>query len=368
MFLCARTFTAMAACFLMAGCVSQTWERPAIPPFENQPPYVVKDEDILSVSPEMLQFVDRHTPRDMRNTSKAFALAYATMDPNFLDFDYDSSKTLSGEDTFGQRTGNCLSFSNMFIAMARAAGMKAWYQEVEVPQEWSSINDTLLVSRHVNAVVKDVYLEYVVDVSRKYRNDEVLSRRISDKEAQAQFYNNLGADALVANQLAKAHAYFAKAIETDPFAAYVWSNMAVVYRRNGQAEDAKAIYLTALDLDSEELVALNNLYSIYIEQGNEADARDMQKRVERHRRKNPYYLQHLSVLAVEEQRYDDSIKLRKRAIRMKDEEYRFHLSLAQSLALNGETAAAQLSLERAKQLAPANRELDAISLTELGSL
>jgi len=208
----------------------------------------------------------------------------------------------------------------------------------------------------------------VVDVSRKYRNEEVSSRRITDKEALAQFYNNLGADALVENQLAKAHAYFVKAVETDPFAAYIWSNMGVVYRRNGQTEDAKAIYQTALNLDSEELVALNNLYSIHMEQGNEAAARDIQKRVERHRRKNPYYLQHLSVQAVEEQRYDDSIKLLRRAIRLKEEEYRFHVSLAQSLALNGETVKAQQSLQRAKELAPSRRELDAINLTELGSL
>ncbi len=352
----------------MAGCAGQSWQQPGIPALENQPPYEVQDEDILSISQEMLGFVDQHTPRDMRNSSRAFALAYATMDPNFLDFNYDPSQTLSGEDTFERKTGNCLSFSSMFIAMARAAGMNAWYQEVEVPREWSSVNETLLVSRHVNAVVKDLYLEYVVDVSRKYRNEEVSSRRITDKEALAQFYNNLGADALVENQLAKAHAYFVKAVETDPFAAYIWSNMGVVYRRNGQAEDAKAIYRTALNLDSEELVALNNLYSIHMEQGNEAAARDIHAQVERHRQKNPYYLQHLSGQAVEERRYDDSIRLLRRAIRLKEEEYRFHVALAQSLALNGETGEAQQSLERAKELAPSRRELDAINLTELGSL
>ena len=58
----------------------------------------------------------------------------------------------------------------------------------------------------------------------------------------------------------------------------------------------------------------------------------------------------------------------RRAIRLKEEEYRFHVSLAQSLALNGETGEAQQSLERAKELAPSRRELDAINLTELGSL
>ena len=360
-------FTAIAVGALLAGCASQAWNQPAIPPFENYPAVEVEDEDILGVSEEMLHFVQQQIPRESINASRAFSLAYSTMDPNLLNFRYDPSKTLSGEEAFRQKTGNCLSFSNMFVAMARTAGMKAWYQEVEVPQEWSSINDTLLVSRHVNAVVKDAYLEYVVDVSRKFRNEEVLSRKISDKEALAQFYNNLGADALVEKQLAKAYAYFVKAIETDPFASYIWSNLGVVYRRNGQTEAARASYQTALELDPEELVALNNLYGIYLEEGNEAAARDLQKRVERHRRKNPYYLQQLADTAMQEQRYDDAIKLLHRAIRLKEEDYRFHVSLAQSLALNGEDEEAQLSLDRARQLAPVGIEPDSIRLTEPGS-
>ena len=76
-------------------------------------------------------------------------------DPILLDFDYEPSLTLTAADTFNHRTGNCLSFTAMFIAMAREAGLKAWFQEVKLPPEWSSVNDTFLVSMHVNAVVQD---------------------------------------------------------------------------------------------------------------------------------------------------------------------------------------------------------------------
>jgi Flp pilus assembly protein TadD len=361
-----RFFCAIAAAILLAACAAQTWTKPTIAPLENQLPFEVADQKILGVSEEMKQFLDLHVPNNLNRTSKAFALAYASMDPNFLHFDYDPSKTLGAEDAFAQKTGNCLSFSNMFIAMAREAGMQAWYQEVEVPTEWSSVNETLLISRHVNAVAKDTYMDYVIDVSRKYRAEETTSRKISDREALAQFYNNLGVDALIDSQLPAAYAYFVKAIETYPNRAFFWSNLAVAYRRNGQTGDAEATYLTAIRLDSDETVALNNLYSIYTEQGNEAAARELRPRVDRHRRKNPYYLQQLSVEAVEEGRYDDAVRLIRQAIRIKEEEYRFHVTLASYLALSGEEDKALKSLERARQLAPSSSALDEIELIEFG--
>jgi len=365
----------IVAISLLTACASQSGVRPETPPLENHPPREIADIDILHVSKAMAAFVRQHTPRDMKHANLAFNLAYTSLDSNFLDFHYDSSKTLTAEEAFRQKTGNCLSFSGMIVAMARVAGLKAWYQEVEVRQEWDSINDTLLVSKHVNAVLEDGHLEYVIDITPKYRREETRNRnvadekewrrKLSDREAFAQFYNNLGVDALIDNQLAPAHAYFAKAIETDPDTAFFWSNIGVVYRRNGQMEDANLAYTQALELDSTHAVALNNLYALYRELGDEAAAREMQARAERHRRQNPYYLQQMSLDAIEEERYKDAVALIKRAIKIKEADYRFHLTMARSLFLLGETDEAQLSLERARQLAPSDDGLQSLSLADL---
>ena len=48
------------------------------------------------------------------------------------------------------------------LAMAILCG-----QEVIVPPEWSAVNETLLVSKHVNAVVSEWGSRYVIDVSRR---------------------------------------------------------------------------------------------------------------------------------------------------------------------------------------------------------
>jgi tetratricopeptide (TPR) repeat protein len=363
--------TALAACLLLPACAYQSLStHNTIPALEGLPPYVAEDIDPLHISDEMRQFLEEYIPVHSNSNEMAFNLAWVIRDPWILEFDYDPSITLSAEETFRQMTGNCLSFSSLVIALARERGLEAWYQEVEVPRQWSAVNETILVGKHVNAVIlgqKSRYSrsEYTIDVSREDLGEEPNSRRLSDDEARAQFYNNLGVDALLENNLPKSYAYLSKALEVDPATPYIWSNLGVVFKRNNQLDAAKQVYLAALNVNPGEIVALTNLYTLYDEEGDAEAASKMQSRVERYRRRNPYYLDHLSGEAIGEQRYEDAIKLARKAIKIDDTEYRFHMTLALSLFLKGDENAASSSLDRAKELAPDDTGLNSISLTQL---
>jgi len=206
---------------------------------------------------------------------------------------------------------------------------------------------------HVNAIVQDNRNRWTIDISRREQQQNDVVRRLGDLEAEAQYYNNLGANALIVNDQARAYAYFKKALNTEPNLAYVWSNLGVVYRRNEQTDDAITAYRFALQLDPDEAVALNNLFLIYEEDGELESAARIEKKVEKNRRKNPYYLHYLAEVANEERRYSDAIGLLNQAISLDESEYRFHYTLAQSQYYEGETEVARASLERARQLAPA---------------
>jgi tetratricopeptide (TPR) repeat protein len=332
---------------------------PDVPPLLGQPRHEIADVDLLTMTPGMRDFVDAHAKSQLsrkagEHGNSAWRLAYAALDPYLLDFDYDPLVTLPADRAFEERRGNCLTFSSMFIAMARDAGLEAWFQEVVVPPKWTSVNETLLISKHVNAVVQDRNRAYTIDVSRRKTEALERTRRLNDREAKAQYYNNLGADALISGDLSLAHAYFSKAIATDPSVAYVWSNLGVTLRRNEQTADAVMAYRTALRYEPNQAVALNNLYAIYEEDGDLDAAREMKRRVERNRQRNPYYLNYLAETAIEERRFEDAITLANRAIDIDDREYRFHFTLAQSQYLAGRTRVAQASLDRARELAPPN--------------
>lgn len=347
---------------LLTACSSAPVKTPEVPPFAGQPLIEIPDVNLLQTSPELREFATRNVGKRSAHDRRAWSLAYAALDPYLLNFEYDPRVTLPADEGFRAGRGNCLTFSSMLVTMAREAGLKAWFQEVKIPPVWSTANETMLFSMHVNAVVRDRSNEFTVDVSRRKQQAVEEVRRLSDKEALAQYYNNLGADALVEDNRALAYAYFRKALSVDASLHYIWSNLGVVLRRNEQTEEAILAYQTALKLEPQQSVALNNLYSIYDEDGDFEKAGAIQARVERHRRKNPYYLNYMAEVAVEEQRFDDAIELLNRALRIESNEYRFYFTLAQSQFLSGKTALAQESLEQARQLAPPGLEKSELSL------
>ena len=352
------------AWLMLGGCATTAPSLRDIPPLQGQPVYPAPDLDPLETSPAMREFVAAWK-RDLQpGDNPAWSLAYTATSPYLLNFTYDPMVTLTAREAFERKTGNCLTFSNLFIALAREAGLEAWYREVEALPEWSNFNDTALVSMHTNAEVRDGLQQYVVDVSRRRQAAREEVRRLSDVEATAQFYNNLGAEALVEQDLARAHAWFRKALETSPRLAYVWSNLGVVYRRNGQQQDATMAYERALAIDPDHSVSLNNLYLMYEERGEHDKAAEMAARVERMRRSNPYYLLHLAQAANEEAAYQEAAELLKRAIRIRRSEYRFHRELAYTRYLQGDMAAAQASLETARRLAPEGMDIQWITLPD----
>jgi len=355
-----RTTLAALVAWFPAACVSTALTGPPrIAPLNNQPEVQVAEVDFHALSPAMEKFLDLYVPVEDSRDRRAWNLVWATTDENVLGFDYEPSLTKTSIQTFAERTGNCLAFSSMLVAMARQRGLTAWYQEVEVPPNWQSVNNTLLVSKHINVVVEGNRDEWEVDISGRREELARKNKRISDKAALAQYYNNLGADALMQEELAEAYAYIVKAIETDASLSFLWSNLAVVYSRNHQNEEAKRGYLTALRLDPRDANAANNLYLIYEQEGNYDSAQKYKRIVERHRKKNPYYLYYLSSLAFDEGRYQDSRDMLRKAIDLQEKEYRFHYSLARSLAQVGELNEAQAALDRALQLAPEEAWLDA---------
>lgn len=351
-----RTFLwllSSAGTLFLAACASPGPRLDAPPPLAGHSIPAITEPNFTEPSQAMLDFLDQYVDLKQGKQQAVWNLVWATTDPYVLRFDYRPELTLSPLETFERGTGNCLSYSTMFMMMARHLGLNAFYQEVEIPQQWSANNDTLLVSMHVNVAVEaPLGGSWVVDVSGRSDVRSRLQRRISDRVVLAQYYNNLGADALANGELGLAYAYITKAIQTESRLHYLWSNLGVVYSRNEQLSEATNAYLTALSLDSGSTMAANNLYLIYEKTGNVAAADELRKRVEKNRRKNPYYLAHLASVALEEGRLEESRQLAEKALEIQGNEYRFHYQLARTLVLEGKRSEAEASLQRALELAP----------------
>lgn len=341
---------AFLALVLLSGCATQRDLTLDVAPLVGQPQIPLDDTNVLALSPAMLGFLDNRFT-DIPRSQRTARLARAILEPGALGFSYDALRTLTAAEAFDQRRGNCLAFSNLFVALARHIGLDAWYQEVPLAPQWSDVDGVWLVNLHVNVVVPTTNGHWVVDVSGQEMTDNRRARRLTDAEALALYLNNLGAEALLARDLPRAYAYLLKAIGVAPRLPHVWSNLGVAYDRNGQTGDAIRAYELALQLDPVESRSASNLFQVLRREGNLAAAEKLQARVEKRRRHNPYYLQQLARQALVEQRYDEADRLLRRAIALNGEDYRFYYDLARTRALLGKPEAAQKSLSRAQELA-----------------
>jgi tetratricopeptide (TPR) repeat protein len=350
---------AAALGLVISGCSSLPTSTPDLPPLiQHHRVEPAPEIDALAVTPDMQAFLDRYVLPYQNKRLRLDLLMLAVADKGVLGFYYNDQQTLTAAEAFRRRSGNCVSFANLFVALARQAGLKAHFQEVQQAPVWNSRGENLLVAKHINVVVETSHYAFIVDVSGQKISHEAPRRALSDAEALALYYNNLGAEALIDDDRSAAYAWFQRAIDTAPFMPDSWSNIGVLFSRNGQAGDAEAAYLHTLELDEREMPAMSNLHTLYTEEGRFDEAAQLQRRVERYRRENPYYLLYLSEEAVILGKLDEAEDLLHEAIRLNDAIHQVHYALARVKYLEGDLDAAQESLLRAQELAPREARLD----------
>jgi Flp pilus assembly protein TadD len=347
---------------MLAGCaaVPAAGPAPAVTPvmiLRGEPltgaenPLPLADDPVLALDEPMLAFLDRYVQKDGHDYIRLHQLLDAIIDDTTFGMEYDQ-RTRTATATFRERLGNCLSFTNMFVAMAREVGLEVSYQEVDIPPDWNQEGDILLLSRHIN-----VYVDLggdrnrVVDFNIEDFRASYDRRRVPDARALAHYYNNLGVERMQAGQPAEALRYFRKAVEKDGRFAPVWSNLGTLYSRSGEPAWAEAAWREALIINPRELVAMSNLSRLYERQGRSEEARRYRGSLRRHRMENPYYRYHLARQAFLSRDYDAAIGHLKYAIRKKDQEDTFYLLLGLSYLQEGDAQAARRWLAKAEEVA-----------------
>ena len=120
-------------------------------------------QDMLEVTSDMAAFLDRWVDDTLTEQSRLKSLLRSIIDEDRFELVYDD-KTRTASETFRDRRGNCLSFTNMFVAMARYLELDASFQEVDIPPDWSTAGHALLLSEHVNVFIDlSQYTDRVVD-------------------------------------------------------------------------------------------------------------------------------------------------------------------------------------------------------------
>jgi len=170
-----------------------------------------------------------------------------------------------------------------------------------------------------------------VDIDPLSRARIMGTRRITDREARALHFNNIGMELLLDDNIQEAYRYLTHALKTEPGLHLLWANMGAIYRSAGQHEEAELSYQTALAYDASSRTAMNNLAVLYQNQGNDQGAKDMLSRIRNHRERNPYYHAQLAEAAEFEGNYDLAIDHLNDAIERKGSDAEFYYLLGRVL-------------------------------------
>jgi len=260
---------------------------------------------------------------------------------------YSEARTLTASEVLRLREGNCLSFSALVVQLVRLSGLEAHFQDVPVLPQWHVEGGTFVVERHVAALVPLGAFDGVIDFRPPSAATYTRATLISDANATAQYFGNLGVERFTAGDLEGAYRLYRRGLEIDPRAAGLWLNLGVVLARNGQWQDAERAYRTTLALSPGDLSALNNLALSLEQLGDVQGAAKLHARVERYRLRNPYYLYWQGERALGSGDAASAVDWFARATARLPKEADFHFALARSYLAAGREDDAQRSLDLA---------------------
>ena len=362
----------LAGCLLLAGCAggaptefdSAEYLRRQIEPALGA---AAKDVPLpFELAPEL----SAEAGRKLKATGDDRERAGRVVDYIFhgLDLEYAIEPTRDANGTFRSHAGNCLSFVNLFVALARQVRLSPFYVEVEDYQRWNHRQGMVISQGHI---VAGLYIggdlktyDFMPYRVKSYRDFEP----IDDLTATAHYYNNLGAEALLAGQDEEAGRFLELAGRIDPKFVKGINNLGVLQARRGEHAKAIELYLGALEIEPQNVPVLTNLARAYQQTGRAAEADEILASVEGVHHTNPFFYVYRADLALSRGDGRKALDLLRQALALDSETPEVHLALTRVYVANGEIDKARHHLERAIGLDPSHpeaRQLAALLLPAL---
>lgn len=264
--------------------------------------------------------------------------------------------TRSASETYASREGNCLSFVNLFVGVARERGLNPFYVEVTDYQKWSHRQGMVVSQGHI---VAGMY------VSGELKTYDFLPYRakgyksfkpITDLTATAHYYNNLGGEALMEGDFERAGKYLPLATQIDPAFVKAWNNFGVYLSRSKQPGRALEVFRKALALEPQSSIPMINMASVYQDLGQAEEASRLLSQVEEIETTNPYFFVYQSDLALSRGEPRKALDYLARALRQDTENPEVHVALVKAYLALGEMEKARHHLKRALTLDATNEE------------
>jgi len=276
-------------------------------------------------------------------------LQNSLFDGGEFEFEYDVVRTLTAEEAFAARHGNCMSFTSLFITLSRSLGMPTFLVSVKRQPEVMKDGGLVVVNRHVVAGFKAPTKVHLFDFYVTNTSHHISQRVLDDLEASAIYHTNIGGAAIRAGDLEEAVRNLEIAIVLAPRWAPAWVNLGVARARLDKSEEAFAAFQRALEVEPGNSSAFVNLAKLYREQGRLAEA-DTAMRAAAESTRNPFTLIAMADAEMLHGNLEEAHQYLRRARWWYGKEPEVYLALSRLARLEGDVGKARKYAKRAMDL------------------
>ena len=288
----------------------------------------------------------------------------------------DPQTTLTAIEAFRSKGGNCLSYTNLFVALAREAGLDAVYQVVDMPPSWDADAGYLIQYAHINVLLRGLQIEHAykevvtVDFNVIQAGSRDRRRVVSDDYAASLYYANHAVQWIRRGRLREAFGWLRRAIELAPHNADLWVNLGALYASMNDAASAVEAYDVAVQIDSRHPAAWSGLARSHAALGDIALAASLQDRERNPAIKRAFFDFAQAQAAFADGDYHRSLVSINRALRLRSRDGRMHNLKGQVEQALGDDAAARRSFDRARRLGftPSSEALERTPMKLEGSV
>ena len=273
-----------------------------------------------------------------------------------LGITYQLQPTRTAMEVFRSHRGNCLSFVNLFVGLARASDLNPFYVEVTDYQKWSHQAGMVVSQGHI---VAGMYLsgelqtyDFLPYRPKAYRN----FHPIDDLQAAAHYYNNLGAEALLGGDMQEARRLIEIAAGIAPSFPKALNNLGVIRARTGDAKGAEEAYRQALVAEPTNSIVMTNMARLLQQSGRGSEAEQMLASIEASNTTNPYFFVYQADMALARGDQQKALEYMSKALGLDSDSADVHVGLVKVYLALGETDKARHHLARALALDATNED------------
>jgi Flp pilus assembly protein TadD len=272
--LTAAVFVALTACGTTRKTVQRTLSDTAMEEYARK---LLTDEEFAlfrvpyKVNDELRREAQEIARPGWSHYFQSKQLALKLLAKHQLGIVYSHNYNLCAEDVYRERKANCISYTNLFIGMARSIGIRADYAEVTEVESYSKIGETVIYNSHICAVVFEGPNAYLVDFSLRPHKQYHSWQALTDLEAAAVFYNNMGAQEYLKQEepdrVEKALVYYDISRRLAPNLPQVFNNLGVLELNRHNVSEAERYFRMALERRPGYFAAYSNLAAVYLTRG-----------------------------------------------------------------------------------------------------